>query len=147
VSGQPDPKADPRIIDRDATKRTLVMYPECLACGGPASNGHHVLPVGRGQTGDDVSANIIGYCGTGTMGCHGSFHGNPYTVSGRRYDPKTQLWLMGVERRDREWVTRRTGERLPDERPDVIEYVLDKLGDEPGRAYLERVYYLIVEAA
>lgn len=142
MSGRADPKAQPRIIDSTATKRALLMYPECLACWHPASNGHHVLPIGRGQSGDDVVANIIGLCGTGTMGDHGAFHGNPYTAKRRMPDPHP--FAATHERRDREWVARRVGARLEKERPDVIAYVIGKLGDGPGRAYLERVYYLKV---
>lgn len=132
MSGAPDFKPEPRIVDRTATKRALLRYPTCLACGERATNGHHVLSIGRGQTGDDVIPNIVGLCGTGSSGCHGAFHGNAYTV--RR------------ERRDREWVARRIGERLPTSRPDVITYVLGKLGAEAGADFLERVYYVPASA-
>ncbi len=79
--------------------------------------------------------NIIGLCGSGTMRCHGAFHGNPYTV-------QIGNWVLDVERRDREWVARRIGERLPTARPDVVAYVLGKLGREPGGAFLEATYYM-----
>ncbi len=135
MSGQPDFKPPPRIVDRTATKRALLTYPTCLACGQAAANGHHILAVGRGQSGDDVIENIIGLCGSGTMRCHGAFHGNPYTV-------QIGNWVLDVERRDREWVARRIGERLPTARPDVVAYVLGKLGREPGGAFLEATYYM-----
>lgn len=138
MSGKPDLKADPRIVDRTATKRALLQYPECLACGYAASNGHHVLPVGRGQSGDDVVENIIGLCGTGTMRCHGAFHGNPYVATMRHGS------VGNYQRRDREWVVRMIALRLERERPDVVAYVLRKLGDEPGRAFLDRVYHVEV---
>lgn len=143
MSGQPDLKAPPRIVDPTATTRALLLYPDCAACLYPASNGHHVLPIGRGATGDDVVENVVGLCGTGTGLCHGAFHGNPYSVP----------LCVGAEgklgqyvRRDREWVCRRIGQHLLDRRPDVIKYVLWKLGPGPGpgRAFLSRVYYLEV---
>lgn len=145
MSGQPDQKAESRIVDRSATTRALLTYPECAACGHAASNGHHVIPIGRGATGDDVVENVVGLCGTGTERCHGAFHGNPYEAEVYLIDdglgPDVRY---GKQRRDREWVCRRVGEHLLDRRPDVIAYVLGKLGDGPGRAFLERVYYLEV---
>src|SRR5205814_1698810 len=59
-----------------------------------------------------------------------SWHGNPYVVDG--------------ERRDADWVARRIGNRIVAERPDVIEYVKAKLGDDAGAAYLERRYYVLL---
>lgn len=144
MSGSADPKAEPRIVDPRATRRALLLYSECAACGVRASNGHHVLPVGRGATGDDVVENVVGLCGTGTGRCHGAFHGNPYEVSlvaGPRFAGDS---FTRRERRDREWVCRRIGRHLLARRPDVVAYVLAKLGDEPGRAFLLRVYYLEV---
>jgi hypothetical protein len=143
-----DFKDPPRVKDPTATRRALLRYPECLACGERASNGHHVLPVGRGSTGDDVIENIIGLCGTGTMRCHGAYHGNPYMAPvGPFRGERSGLissYSRDLERRDREWVARRIGERLTIERPDVADYVLGKLGRDPGLAYLERNYYLEV---
>ena len=38
--------------------------------------------VGKGQRGDDVDANIIPLCGSGTEGCHAAFDGQqPYATS------------------------------------------------------------------
>lgn len=133
MSGAPDLKAGGRVSDPTATKRTLLLYPACLACGASASNGHHVLAIGRGQTGDDLVANIISLCGSGSFGCHGAFHGNPYVVNG--------------ERRDAEWVARRIGEKLDAQRPDVTSYVLGKLGPSAGKDFLRRRYYYDLEAA
>lgn len=153
LTGRADPKAPPRVEDRTATRRALLAHPECLACGGPASNGHHVLPVGRGQSGDDVVENVVGLCGTGAMLCHGAFHGSPYVITlGHEWTEPAKgggtalRAAYRTERRDREWVARRIGERLPGERPDVVAYVLRKLGDGPGRDFLRRVYHLHLEA-
>lgn len=146
MSGPSDFKPERRIIDPSATRRTLLRYRACIACGAPASNGHHLLPVGRGQTGDDVEANILSLCGTGSLGCHGALHGSPYyaVVNVAAFASVT---ASTSERRDADWVTRRIGERLPAERPDSIAYVLAKLGDTAGRDFLRRRYHLDLEAA
>lgn len=127
-----------RILDAKAIVRAKLMYPYCAACvAGPASNGHHVLPADR--FGDDVVENIVGICGTGTSLCHGAHHGNPYTQL--VLDMRERGGRV-LERRDAEWVNRRIGVTLLKERQDVIGYVLEKLGDVPGRDYLARVYYV-----
>jgi hypothetical protein len=130
----PDPKPPARIVDRAALRRAKLANPTCAACGAGGANGHHVLPKGAGAgAGDDVPENIVGLCGSGTTGCHGSWHGSPYVHNGIR--------------RDREWVARRVGETLLDQRPETIRYVLTKLGQEAGLAYLERVYLVNPELA
>ena len=59
-------------------KEWLALYEEklgpCRVCGkgGPAGVGcslHHVVP--KSQLGDDVAANLVPLCGSGTTGCHG----------------------------------------------------------------------------
>jgi hypothetical protein len=139
-----DPKPERRIVDRDASRLTMLSGESCAACGGPASNCHHVVQRGAPHFGDDVIANLVLICGSGTMGCHGAHHGSPYVVEVAvdRREPGGSL----RERRDAEWVNRRIGETIKARRPDVIAYVLGKLGDEPGRAFLERIYYLTLEA-
>lgn len=132
-----------RIIDPKAIVRAKLMYPWCAAClNGPASNGHHVLPADK--FGDDVVENIVGICGTGTSRCHGAHHGNPYEHdTGRELRAHNGTIISRVtERRDAEWVNRRIGVTLLKDRQDVIGYVLEKLGDVPGRDYLSRVYYV-----
>jgi hypothetical protein len=73
VSGTPDPKPRPRI--RATTNqwkairaRKLIGRP-CRLCGDPATNLHHIVP--RSQGGDDVAANLVEICGSGTTGHHG----------------------------------------------------------------------------
>lgn len=125
----PDPKpgkGEKRIVDRKATKGSTLAMSECVACNRPGANAHHVLPKDRG--GDDVPANLVTLCGSGTAGCHGAHHGNPYTFKG--------------ERRTGEWVNRRIGEHLVAHRWDVIDYVLAKMKKPQGRAFLRNTYYI-----
>jgi hypothetical protein len=134
-----DPKQGKRIVDTTAVRRALLTYPYCAACGRPAGSAHHVIQKGAPHFGDDVIANIVGLCGTGTMRCHGAYHGSPY------YHALPGL-LNGradtIERRDTEWVARRIGKHLLAARSDVIEYVIGKLGVEFAAVYLNRFYYL-----
>lgn len=143
MSGLPDFKSAPRIVDRTATKRALLTHPSCAACGAAATNGHHVLPVGRGQSGDDCVADIVGLCGTGSTGCHGAWHGSPYIHQRPGLVPERMI----TERRDAEWVARRIGAHLLAERPDTIAYVLEKLGATAGWDFLRRRYFIEQEAA
>lgn len=144
----PDPKPTRRkgnrprrIIDHEATRAATLADPECAACYGPGANGHHVVPKGAPHFGDDVAENIINLCGTGTSGCHGAWHGNPYTGEALA-DPMRPNGERVEVRRDQEWVRRRCGRTLIRRRTDVIGYALGKLGDERGRDYLERVYMI-----
>lgn len=123
-----DPKPAPRVRDVDALRLARIRSDECAACRSAPSNVHHVIL--RGEGGDDVAGNLLLLCGSGTMGCHGAWHGNPYLVR-RRGE---------VERRDAEWVRRRVGETIRSSRPDVVEYVRSKLGAEAGDEYLRRAY-------
>lgn len=148
----PHPKPDRRkgnrprrIIDPAAVGRARRAHPECAACGVTGENGHHVLPKDKG--GDDVEANIVSLCGSGTSRCHGATHGSAYVVEQRDYSgerpsllAKPSTWR---ERRDAEWVNRRIGEHLLMYRPDVVAYVLGKMGDVAGRDFLRRAYRVV----
>jgi hypothetical protein len=74
----PDFKGPGRIVDPAAVRRKLVLDPTCRSCDEPASNGHHLVP--RSLRGDDVEANVVPLCGTGTTGCHGEYenHGSDW---------------------------------------------------------------------
>lgn len=115
-----------RIVDPAAIAAAKFAHPLCAACGERTGDGHHVLPKDKG--GDDVVGNIVVLCGSGTSGCHGAHHGNPYVVDGAR--------------RDAAWVNRRVGRTLVERRPDVVWYVLGKLGETPGREFLFRHYFI-----
>lgn len=126
---KPDPKPQrrkrrrSRIVDPTASKRILLARPRCAACGARATNCHHVL--GRPQGGDDVDVNLVPLCGSGSQGCHGALHGNPYVAEGERWDAARVTSRIGV------WIARH---------PETVAYVLERLGDEPGRDYLRRRY-------
>lgn len=137
MAGSPDPKPTAtsrtpiRQIDPDAGKRVLLRYRACAACGRQAGNAHHVVQKGAPHFGDDVEENQLSICGTGSARCHGAFHGNPYT------DESGKRWTQ-------EDVARSLGYTIATSRPDIVAYVLDKIGDVAGREYLRRVYYLEV---
>lgn len=153
-----DPKPAARIVDPAAVARARLSGDECVACGRPPGSVHHVIP--RGEGGDDVAANLVLLCGTGTTGCHGAHHGNPWypewiererTAAGgwtaetlRLHGipwPPPSGWKRAL-RHDAEWVNRRIGVHIASRRPDTIRYVIDKLGDYPGRDYLRRIYFV-----
>lgn len=122
---EPDPKPAPRIKDSQASVRKLLADPACRACGTRAINCHHLL--GKGQRGDDVVENLIPLCGSGSEGCHGALHGNPYSVM-----------LRGtVERRDAAWVRLRIGTNL---RMPEWQYLVGKLGGEPACEHVRSNY-------
>jgi hypothetical protein len=137
-----DPKAPPRIIDPAALKAARMTGEPCAACGGPPANVHHVIQKSAPYFGDDVIGNLLLLCGSGTSGCHGAHHGSPYLV-----DVPDSMFRERplVERRDAEWVNRRIGITIQARRPDIIAYVLGKLGDHQGRFVLEKIYYLRLE--
>lgn len=84
MSGQPDPKPEKaekparRLRDRLTVKRATLADRECWVCGKEGANGHHLIPRDFQPPGPDEQWNIISLCGSGTSGCHGAFHGNPY---------------------------------------------------------------------
>jgi hypothetical protein len=86
MSGDPDPKpvkaekSARRSRDRIAVKQAALSDRECWGCGKDGANGHHLIPRDFEKPGPDEPWNIINLCGSGTSGCHGAFHGNPYTV-------------------------------------------------------------------
>lgn len=125
-----------RIENPKALRLAHSLYDECAACGAPKDSIHHLVQKGSPHHGDDVVENMIGICGHGTAGCHGAYHGSPYVV---------RTFLLEEERRDTEWVSRRIGKHLEAHRPDAIAYILGKLGEDAGRAFLLRFYYLEVE--
>lgn len=124
------------------------MSDECVACRRPPANVHHIVEKGGPYFGDDVVENLLLLCGSGTMGCHGAFHGNPYVVevgektifAGGPVPTAVEVRPL-VERRDAEWVARRIGRHLIAKRSDSIAYILDKLGIA-AFGYLERTYYV-----
>jgi hypothetical protein len=131
-----DPKQGKRIIDPDALRRARARGDECAACGRPGTNAHHVLQRGAPHFGDDVLENLILFCGSGTVGCHGAWHGSPYVHV-------TRGRIVREERRDRDWVAKRSGQFLLRQRPDTIAYVIEKLGLLAACSFLEREYLIL----
>jgi hypothetical protein len=138
---RPDPKPGRRraVADPAALRRAALRRRECAACGEPGANGHHVVE--RDDGGDDVDENIVTLCGSGTYGCHGALHGNPYVAEVVAVHPSGRT-RRHYERRDRAWVGRRVGDHLRRERPETVAYVLAKLGPFVGRHYLVSRYGL-----
>jgi hypothetical protein len=123
-----------RIRDREALTRARLRFRSCAACGASAGGIHHIVQKGSPHFGDDVEANLVGLCGSGSDRCHGAIHGAPYEVY-------TDRWLV-YERRDQRWVAERIGRHLLEHRPDSIEYVLAKIGESAGREFLRRTYHV-----
>lgn len=123
----PKPEARPRkqtrTLDRKATTRQGLKRRACFCageipgCSGVGATSHHVLPKGNG--GDDVDANLVTCSGSGTTGCHGLLENND--VEARRL----------------------LGEHLVLERPDVIDYVVEKLGEVAGNDWLRRRLFIL----
>lgn len=66
-----DPKPARRIVNPQAGRQKVLFEGRCRACGVSGSlNRAHL--VAKGQRGDDVDANIVPLCGSGTTGCHGA---------------------------------------------------------------------------
>lgn len=112
----PDPKPPKRIVDRQATTRACLTYRTCGICGHRSETGHHVIS--RKQGGDDVLANIVPLCGSGTTGCHGRIENEE--IGARKV----------------------LGAHLVENRPDVIEYVREKLGPVQAHDWLRRRLYV-----
>jgi hypothetical protein len=101
-----DWKDGPRCKDREASIRKLLADPLCRACGARAVNSHHLI--GKGQGGDDDVDNLIPLCGSGSSGCHGALHGNPYVdASGRRWDAFSVRQAIGLGLRPSEYACAR----------------------------------------
>lgn len=85
MSGQPDPKPERaekrsrRSRDPLRVKNATLADRECWGCGREGANGHHLIPKDFTKPGPDADWNTVTLCGTGTAGCHGAYHGNPYT--------------------------------------------------------------------
>lgn len=70
----PDPKPPRRVRDPDVMARLHREWRECVLCGETRGrlSLHHVSKHPR----DDVRANLVMLCGSGTTGCHGDIEAN-----------------------------------------------------------------------
>jgi len=97
----PDPKPPKRIRDPELLRALHLEWRSCALCGSTGKLSlHHIHRHPR----DDVRANLVMLCGSGTTGCHGRI-----TVN----DPV---------------VIRHLGKHLIQQRKDTIEYLGAKLG-------------------
>lgn len=107
---------------KPARSKRAPLQAACVSCGRAANNRHHVVQKGSPHFGEDVPENLAPLCGTGTTGCHGAFHGSPWTdPAGKKWTAKLVgnqigLWVVADERR--------------------LDYVLGRAGAE----YLRRFY-------
>lgn len=86
----------------------------CVVCGEPGSNAHHVYF--KGQGGEDVLENGVMLCGTGTMGCHGL--------------------MTNMDEETREAI----GAYIVRSRPDTLRYLTRTLGGGGMAEFMRRVY-------
>lgn len=116
---KPSPRAKTprRTVDKSMTTRACLEWREC-PCGKPSATGHHVLD--RNAGGDDVLANIVPMCGSGTTDCHGL-----------------------IENED-EKARRMLGRWIKKHRPDTILYLIEKLGRPAARDYLKRRLFVTI---
>lgn len=105
-----------RVAHTPAIRRKLLGDRCCRGCGQDAAEGHHVLH--RSQGGDDHIDNIIPLCDW----CHDLYH-ESFEDDSRQVAVEIGRKLRAVE----------------------VDYVLDRLGDIEGAAYLERRYYVTAD--
>lgn len=124
MSGDPDPKPPASEKDSDAVRAFRLRMDECENPRCRKSNVklsvHHVLYGADGRHDDE--RNFLALCGDGVSGCHGGAH---------HADPAV---LRGI------------GEAIA-ARPDIIAFLMQRLGADRGVDYLRRRYYLEVVPA
>lgn len=110
-----DPKPVPRIRDALLLRNLHFEWRECVVCGDVGRLSlHHVCKHPR----DDVRANLVMVCGDGVQGCHGRIEA---------HDPI---------------VCRLLGEHIRDHRPDIIEHLTWRMGNDSVREWLRRNLWL-----
>ncbi len=117
VDVTPDPKPTKRVKDKKVLKKLHLKGVRCVLCNN-AGSLHHIYPTGQG--GDDVESNLLGLCGDGVSGHHGAIEAN---------DVVTRICV---------------GDYLISERPDFMFYLQGKLGEERGREWLRRKYFMSI---
>lgn len=112
----PDPKGPKRIKDPTLLSILHRDWRTCALCGETRRLSlHHIHKHPR----DDVRGNLVMLCGDGVQGCHGL--------------------IEAAHRETREWL----GLYIIKDRPDVIEYLSEKLGSgTAARAWIERYLYV-----
>ena len=116
---KPDPKPARRTSDPKLLRSLHLHADRCRACGCRKQlTLHHLVP--RGQRGDDVKANLIFLCGSGTSGCHGALTAH-----------RNASWPSQLAGKPWQVVASRIRRTL---RLSEVDYVLAK----KGQAWLER---------
>ena len=83
------------------SKRYHITDEACCVCGRAASNCHHVIPRGQGETfelaGHILRSPLFALCGSGTTGCHNGFHGGAYLCARWQWDDQDAFnaWWCG----------------------------------------------------
>lgn len=78
----------------------LVLMP-CALCGRRATNWHHLSKHPR----DDVPANLLALCGSGTTGCHGRVEArDPVALAGIRDVLTAQQLAYLLDTKGEEWL-------------------------------------------
>lgn len=87
----------------------MLLEGRCRACGTTRSlNRAHLVP--KGQRGDDVDANIVPLCGSGTTGCHGKLtdhsRGWPLIAAALRRSLTPDEIAYVTAKKGRDWLDR-----------------------------------------
>jgi hypothetical protein len=117
LDSQPDPKPLPRIRDAKLLRDLHLEWKECALCHNTQGLSlHHISKHPR----DDARGNLVMLCGSGTTGCHGKIEAGDHALR------------------------RQLGVYLVLERPDVLEYLEERLGGySPRDAWL--MHHLLLE--
>ncbi len=113
---EPDWKPSKRVKDKSAARSVHSGGCFCVLNCGEKGSVHHIVP--RSLGGDDVPANFVCLCGSGTTGHHGKVEARDAVT----------LDLLGIH--------------IGLERHDTITYILGKFGEQEGRAWILRHLHL-----
>jgi hypothetical protein len=142
MSGKPDPRPEKR---KRATRSEWVDVREavtqrdgaaCLLCGGSQDlTIHHVVP--RSQGGDDIPANSVWLCGSGTTGCHGAIEARrPKMTALLRHGLPADVAEYVISKKGWAWLERRYGALSEPEqgveRPQVSPAGMDSAAESPN---------------
>lgn len=107
-----DPRPTGRLRDPQLLRRLHLEWDCCAICGlsDTRLSLHHVLKNPR----QDIREAIVMLCGDGVAGCHGKIEAN---------DPEALAELA---------------QHIVDERPDVIDHLIDRLGEVPAWYWINR---------
>lgn len=116
------------VKDRALLRRLHREWQECALClsTGWEHEGNNNMWIGLSlhhihrHPRDDVEGNLVMLCGDGVRGCHGRVEA---------HDPV---------------VMRLLGEHIANHRPDVVEYLFDKLGQSSAQEWFFRQHHVTI---